>query len=143
MNNKIKIGIIGTGVGIRTHLNGFRLFDKYTQIYAIAGSSLERSKEFAEKYNIPVACSDYKELCDIEELDLVCITAPNKFHKEMIDYAIKKNKNIICEKPMVETMEDATKPIEQLYTIQILEAIKKSANIGQSISISVEENNYS
>ena len=123
MNNKIKIGIIGTGVGIRTHLNGFRLFDKYTQIYAIAGSSLERSKEFAEKYNIPVACSDYKELCDIGELDLVCITAPNKFHKEMIDYAIKKNKNIICEKPMVETMEDAqyiinlTKNYKKLFII--------------------------
>lgn len=106
-SNKIKIGIIGTGVGIRTHLNGFRIFDKCTQVYAIAGSSLERSKEFAEKYNIPVACSNYKELCDIDELDLVCITAPNKFHKEMIEYAIKKNKNIICEKPMVDTMEDA------------------------------------
>lgn len=122
-SNKIKIGIIGTGVGIRTHLNGFRIFDEYTQIYAISGSSLERSKEFAKKYNIPVACSDYKELCDIEELDLVCITAPNKFHKEMIEYAIKKNKNIICEKPMVDTMKDVeyivnlTKNYKKLFII--------------------------
>ena len=105
--DKIKIGIIGTGVGIRTHLKGFRNFPDEAEIYAISDISLERSKEFAKEYNIPVACSDYKELCDMEDLDLICITAPNKFHKEMLKYAISKNKNIICEKPMVNTLEEA------------------------------------
>lgn len=105
--SKIKIGIIGTGVGIRTHLNGFRNFPDEAEIYAISGSNLERSKEFAKEYNIPVACSDYKELCDLEGLDLICITAPNKFHKEMLKYAISKNKNIVCEKPMVNTLKEA------------------------------------
>ena len=105
--DKIKIGIIGTGVGIRTHLKGFRNFEEDAEIYAISGSSLDRSKEFAEEYDIPIACADYKELCDIENLDLVCITAPNKFHKEMLKYAISKNKNIICEKPMVNTALEA------------------------------------
>lgn len=104
---KIKIGIIGTGVGIRTYLKGFRNFQDDAEIYAIAGSNLERSKVFANKYNIPVACANYKELCDIEDLDLVCITTPNKFHKEMLKYAISKNKNIICEKPMVDTASEA------------------------------------
>lgn len=104
--DKIKVGIIGTGVGIRTHLKGFRNFQDEVEIYAIAGSSLERSKEFANEYNIPVACASYKELCDMD-LDLICITAPNKFHKEMLEYAISKNKNIICEKPMVNTLEEA------------------------------------
>lgn len=107
MMKKIKIGIIGTGVGVRTHLKGFRCFQEDAEVFAIAGSNLERSKKFADEYNIPVACADYKELCDIDELDLVCITTPNKFHKEMLLYAISKNKNIICEKPMVDTMEEA------------------------------------
>ena len=104
---KIKIGIIGTGVGIRTHLKGFRNFQDDAEVYAIAGSNLDRSKKFAYEYNIPVACADYKELCNIEDLDLVCITTPNKFHKEMLKYAISKNKNIICEKPMVDTAREA------------------------------------
>ena len=105
--DKIKIGIIGTGVGIRTHLKGFRNFSDDAEIYAIAGSSLERSKEFASEYDIPVACSDYKELCDMDELDLICITAPNKFHKEMLEYTVSKNRNIICEKPMVNILKEA------------------------------------
>jgi oxidoreductase domain protein len=103
---KIKIGIIGTGVGIRTHLKGFRLVEQ-AEVYAICGSSLERSREFATQYSIPVACADYRELCDMKELDLVCITAPNNFHKEMVKYAITAHKNIICEKPLVNTEAEA------------------------------------
>ena len=67
------------------------MFQDDAEIYAIAGSNLERGKEFAKDYNIPIACVDYKELCNIDELDLVCITAPNKYHKEMLEYAISKN----------------------------------------------------
>lgn len=103
---RVKIGIIGTGVGIRTHYKGFKSIEA-AEIYAISGSSFARSKEFAEKYNIPIACADYKELCDLEELDLICITAPNKFHSEMVKYAIGKHKHIICEKPLVNTAEEA------------------------------------
>ncbi len=105
---KVKIGIIGTGVGIRTHLKGFRMV-KDAEVVAISGSSLERSKEFAEKFDIPMACADYKELCDKEDIDLVCVTAPNNFHKEMVEYAISKHKHIICEKPLVDNVSDAKK----------------------------------
>jgi Predicted dehydrogenases and related proteins len=112
--SKIKIGIIGTGVGIRTHLKGFRSFEDDVEVLAISGSSKERSVFFANEYSIPVACSDYKELCDIENIDLVCITTPNKFHKEMLLYAVSKEKNIICEKPMAENLSDAKDLVSNL-----------------------------
>ena len=96
---KVKIGIIGTGVGIRTHLKGFNSIDD-CEVIAITGSSLERSIEFANKYNIPIACKDYKDLCDIDDLDLVCVCSPNKYHYEAMKYAIEKGKNVICEKPV-------------------------------------------
>ena len=97
--NNVKIGIIGTGVGIRTHLNGFRLCPD-ADIVAICGSSKSRSEEFAKKYDIPIACKDYKELCDIPDIDLVCVTSPNRYHMEATLYAIEKGKHIICEKPL-------------------------------------------
>jgi predicted dehydrogenase len=102
---KVKIGIIGTGVGIRTHLNGFRLFEE-AEVVAICGSSLNRSHEFATKYNIPVAYGNYKELCDNSEIDLVCVTSPNRFHYDATKYAISKNKHIICEKPLSDNIEE-------------------------------------
>ena len=102
---EIKVGIIGTGVGLRTHYPGFSILDN-VQVVAISGSSLSRSKEFAAKYNIPYACSSYMELCDLSDLDLVCVTAPNKYHIEMVKYAMKHKKNIICEKPVSENVDD-------------------------------------
>lgn len=95
----IKIGIIGTGVGIRTHLKGFRDVAG-CEVYAITGSNEARSIEFANKYKIPKPCSTYKELCDIDEIDLVCICSPNQYHYETVKYALEKGKNVICEKPV-------------------------------------------
>jgi predicted dehydrogenase len=109
---KIKIGISGTGVGIRTHLSGFRLVPD-AEVVAISGSSLARSQEFAQKYSIPIACADYKELCDIEELDLVCVTTPNRLHNDMVSYALKKDKNVICEKPLSDDINEVRSLIQQ------------------------------
>lgn len=105
MLKSVKIGIIGTGVGIRTHLKGFRGLDG-CEVVAISGSCIERSREFAEKYDIPKACADYKELCDIEDIDLVCICSPNKYHFDAVKYAMLKGKNIICEKPVSHITEE-------------------------------------
>lgn len=109
----INIGIIGTGVGIRTHLKGFRGVNG-CNVLAIAGSSSERSNFFAEKNDIPIACANYKELCDIPEIDLVCVCPPNKFHYDVMKYAISKGKNIICEKPV----SHITSEVEQLTHLE-------------------------
>jgi predicted dehydrogenase len=110
---RVKIGIIGTGVGIRTHLNGFRLFED-AEVVAICGSSLSRSQEFATKYNIPVAYATYKELCDNPEIDLVCVTSPNRFHYDATKYAISKNKHIICEKPLSNNIEEIKSLVDRV-----------------------------
>lgn len=115
--NKVKIGIIGTGVGIRTHLSGFRLI-KDAEVIAICGSTLNRSKEFAQKYDIPIPCADYKALCDLDEVDLVCITTPNRFHSEMVSYALMNNKNIICEKPLSDNIEEVKSLIKTVVAFK-------------------------
>lgn len=102
----INVGIIGTGVGIRTYLNTFRKMDN-VKVLAISGSSKERAEKFARENEIAIACKDYKELIDLENIDLVCITAPNKYHFEYAQYCIKANKNMILEKPATMEIEEA------------------------------------
>lgn len=102
----VNIGIIGTGVGIRTYLNTFKKLEN-ANVIAISGSNKERAEEFAKENNIKIACKDYKELIDLENLDLVCITAPSKYHYEYAKYCINNNKNMILEKPATMTIEEA------------------------------------
>lgn len=104
----VNIGIIGTGVGIRTYLNTFKKLPN-ANVIAISGSSKERAEKFAKDNNIEIACKDYKELINLKNLDLVCITAPNKYHYEYAKYCIESNKNMILEKPATMTIEEADK----------------------------------
>jgi len=124
--SKVKIGIIGTGVGIRTHLNGFKLCAD-AEVIAICGSSKTRSQEFAEKYSIPIACADYKELCDIAEIDLVCVTSPNRHHLSAVKYAIKREKHVICEKPL----SDDPSEVQEMATL--VEGYKKIAVVDHQL----------
>lgn len=100
------IGIIGTGVGIRTYLYTFNQMEN-ANVIAISGSSKERTEEFAKEYKIKLACKDYKELIDLKDIDLVCITAPNKYHYEYAKYCIEAGKNMILEKPATHTIDQA------------------------------------
>ena len=102
----VNIGIIGTGVGIRTYLNTFKQMEN-ANVIAISGSSKERAKRFAKENNIDIACKNYKELVNLPNIDLVCITAPNKYHFEYAKYCINANKNMILEKPATMTIEEA------------------------------------
>ena len=120
--NKVRIGIIGTGVGIRTHYNGFLRCDD-AEVVAICGSSLARSEEFAKKYNIPIAYANYRELCDDNNIDLVCITSPNIFHFDAVKYAIERKKHFICEKPVshitseVDEMAELTEEYDRIAVV--------------------------
>lgn len=110
----INIGIIGTGVGIRTYYNTFKNLED-ANVIAICGSSSEKSKKYAQEYNIDMACDNYKELIDLEKIDLVCITVPNKYHYEYAKYCVSANKHMILEKPATMTIEEA-KELENLIS---------------------------
>lgn len=56
----------------------------------------------------------YKTLDEMyvnEKIDFIDITTPPKYHKEIIDWAIDKGLNIICEKPFTLSLSEA----EELY----------------------------
>jgi predicted dehydrogenase len=95
---KVRIGIIGTGVGLRTLFPGFKMVAD-AEIIALSGSSIDRTRFFASEFGIPIACESYLELCMRNDIDLVCVTSPNPFHFEHTKAALDNKKNVLCEKP--------------------------------------------
>jgi Predicted dehydrogenases and related proteins len=95
---QVRIGIIGTGVGLRTLLPGFNAVPDAC-VVALSGSSMERTRFLASQYSIPVACENYDELCSRDDIDLVCVTSPNPFHFEHTQAALENAKHVLCEKP--------------------------------------------
>lgn len=44
--------------------------------------------------------TNYKEMIDTEQFDVVHICTPHFLHAEMVIYALMHNKNVLCEKPL-------------------------------------------
>ncbi|RKY86491.1 gfo/Idh/MocA family oxidoreductase [candidate division KSB1 bacterium] len=99
------IGLIGTGFTGEVHADCFSRI-KEAKLYSVFSIDTEKAEFFAKKYNAKL-CSSIEELLNNEKISVVDICAPTPFHKTIALNAIKKGKDVICEKPISLTVEDA------------------------------------
>ncbi len=109
-DDQVAIGIIGTGVGLRTHLPAFRSLPGVA-VTAVAGSSTERAKAYAIAHGVERAL-DVETLCALPEIDLVCVTSPNPYHRAQAGQALGSGKHVLCEKPLAMNAEETDELIE-------------------------------
>ncbi|MCI8995666.1 MAG: Gfo/Idh/MocA family oxidoreductase [Lachnospiraceae bacterium] len=104
---KIKWGVLGTAyIFERDMARGMSLAHNCEQV-AIAGRSLEKAKEFQEKYGFLRAYGSYQELLEDEEIEAVYIPLPNTMHYEWTIKALQKGKHVLCEKPLAPSAAQA------------------------------------
>lgn len=94
----LKVGIIGAGAIADCHLEAY-IKNPYAQVVAIADINVERAKQKAEKYNVPMYCADYKEILEDKSIDAVSIVTPTFTHSNIAIEALKAGKQVLCEKP--------------------------------------------
>ena len=125
--DKLKIGIIGTGWIAESHIESYKRM-KDVKVVAMADLIPGKAEKFAARYGIE-GCRfypDHKSLLDNEELDAVSICTYNTQHAPCAIYALEKGVNVLLEKPMCVTTEEA---------VEIMRAEKKS---GKVLSIVLE-----
>ena len=97
---KVKWGIIGTANIARWGMiPGMKLADN-CELYAIAGRSLEKARDFAEKYGFEKYYGSYDELLADPEVQAVYVPLPNDIHIKWVEAALKAGKHVLCEKPL-------------------------------------------
>ena len=82
-------------------------------LYAVGSRSLERSKQFCEKYGFEKAYGSYKELLSDPKVDAVYIANPHAFHFDSIMQCFEAGKHVLVEKPAVCNLEQLKKVIEK------------------------------
>ena len=108
-SKKIRVGIIGTGWIAEAHMDSYL---KQPDVEVVAGADLVEGKAeaFFEKFGVEAKCySSHKEMLDDEslKLDAVSICTYNRTHAECAIYALNKGVNVLLEKPMCVTLEEA------------------------------------
>ncbi len=110
---KLRIGLIGTGFMGKAHVFGFaaaqRVFDLPFEIvmHSVSDRTNDLAAEAARTLGFANSSGDWKNLVDDPDIDVIDITAPNAFHKEMALAAIAAGKHVYCEKPLAPLASDA------------------------------------
>jgi len=110
----IKIGLIGAGWMGRAHASAFenatRIFGTAPatlQITAVADAVESTVREFAERFAVRRATTDWRSVVSDPDIAVIDITTPNDSHPEIALAAIKAGKHVYCEKPMANTSAEA------------------------------------
>lgn len=105
------IGIIGSGN-----------FTKMTMLPALKGSKANykylasqgglSSTVLAKKYGFSFSTTNYKEILNDTEVDLVCITTKHNMHAQLSIESLQANKHVFVEKPLALNLEELNQIIE-------------------------------
>lgn len=108
-SKKVSVGIIGTGWIAEAHLVSYL---KQPDVEIVAAADLVEGKAEAlfDRFQMKVKYyKSHKEMLDDEslQLDAVSICTYNRTHAECAIYALQKGVNVLLEKPMCVTLEEA------------------------------------
>jgi len=109
------VGVLGYGMMGSLHSFSYRVLSMFDQkipelrLVAIFGRTEENVKVFAEQYGFQKYYTDWRKLINDDRVNVVNVCTPPSEHAEPSILAIEKGKNIICEKPLAATLEDAEK----------------------------------
>lgn len=104
----LKVGVIGTGVMGENHLRNYKSMK--VDFVGVADPNERRLSEITEKYDTK-GFKDYKDLLE-EDLDAVSIVVPTCFHKDVAIDCSSKGIDMLVEKPISDTVENAEKMIK-------------------------------
>ncbi len=107
---KIRWGIIGLGNIANQFVKDLLLIEG-AELAAVASRILEKSQEFAKKYDCPKAYSSYDAIINDPEIDILYIATPHSSHATLTIQALQSNKHVLCEKPIALNYADALQMI--------------------------------
>jgi len=112
---RLRLGMVGGGPGAfigAVHRIAARLDDRYELVAAALSSNAERSLSAAEQLHIPRAYRNFEEMASAESkrpdgIEVVSIVTPNHLHHAPAKLFLEAGINVICDKPLTTTLDDA------------------------------------
>lgn len=116
---KIRLGMFGGGIGAfigAAHRRATRATNRYSLVGGVFDVDFDRAKQFAKQEEISVdRCYATVDafikgelaLPKEQRIEVVSIVTPNALHFSMAKSLLESGFNVVCEKPMTTTVEEA------------------------------------
>lgn len=103
----MNLGILGTGSIARTMAAEFAKVPAF-HCAAVCSRQKATGEALARSFGIPKVYTDYDAMLTDPDIELVYIATPNSLHYAQTKAALLAGKNVLCEKPFVPTVAEAT-----------------------------------
>ncbi|WP_312692804.1 Gfo/Idh/MocA family protein [Caproiciproducens sp.] len=107
---KLRIAIIGCGRISTSYADAFRKLENMIDVCYAVDTDIDRAKSFAEQFHCEYT-ADYEDLIG-KNIDVVHLCLPHYLHPALAIWAMKAGINVLVEKPVAITLQDADKMID-------------------------------
>ena len=108
------VGILGFGFIGRVHAYGYLTLPLFydpvplrARITHVVSGHAQTAEKARDLIGADVAATDYREITENPKIDIVHVCTPNHLHKEALLSAMRNQKHIYCDKPLVATSDEA------------------------------------
>lgn len=109
---QLKVAVIGAGSMGCNHLRVLREHDEANiRVVGVADTIESHLKRATNRFSV-TGYSDYRELIEQTSPDLVAVVVPTEKHFEVAAYALDRGANVLIEKPIASTVDEAEALIE-------------------------------
>jgi predicted dehydrogenase len=126
----LRVAVIGFGHLGKWHAKKAEAFPLISELKYIV-EKFPASREAAKLAHPHVQVVDDISKC-IHDIDAAFVVTPTSFHFEVVEYLLKNNVHVFCEKPITETTVQATKLQELLTTKNLVLQVGHSERFHQA-----------
>ena len=111
MTRKFGVAVVGLGVGDQ-HVEAYAKLPELFDMIAVCDLDAARMEACAARYNVQRQVGSFGSLLELDGLDVVNICTPPSTHFSLIAQALAAGKNVVCEKPLVGSLQEVDRLAE-------------------------------
>ncbi|MBM7503439.1 Gfo/Idh/MocA family protein [Agromyces aurantiacus] len=113
MAERLRVAMVGNGFMGAAHSQGWRVAPRFFDLAlqptmdVLVGRDPARAAQAAEKWGWRESSSDWREVVERDDIDVVDIVTPGDSHAEIAIAALEAGKHVLCEKPLANSTHEA------------------------------------
>ncbi len=118
---RLKVAVIGAGSMGMNHLRVLRdLSEDQVRLVGVAEPFEPNLRRATSRFHVE-GFTDYREMLETSQPDLVSVVVPTHLHFEVASYALTRGINVLLEKPMASTIEEAValNQLAHIYRVKL------------------------
>jgi len=111
MNDKLRVGVVGCGIG-QGHIHAFRSLPEQFDVLAVCDVDGARAREVATRLQVPRVATDLADVCRMGDLDVIDVCTPSYLHASQVQQVLAAGKHAVCEKPVAGSLQEVDELVQ-------------------------------